>query len=179
MPTDVISITDGQIYLEPDLFASGIRPAVNAGLSVTRVGSSAQRRGMKSVAGSMKLDMAQYRELATFAQFGTADLDPATRRQLERGRRFTELLKQDETQPVSFENQVALFHIANSGAFDDVPIESVRQFESGWYDYAAANIPDVLKEIAESGDLSDDTKEKLGEAAKGYKQTATMTVAGG
>ena len=179
IPTNVISITDGQIYLEPDLFASGIRPAVNAGLSVTRVGSSAQQRGMKSVAGSMKLDMAQYRELATFAQFGTADLDPATRRQLERGRRFTELLKQDETQPVSFENQVALFHIANGGAFDDVPIESVRQFESGWYDYAAANIPDVLKEIAESGDLSDDTKEKLGEAAKGYKQTATMTVAGG
>ena len=179
IPTNVISITDGQIYLEPDLFASGIRPAVNAGLSVTRVGSSAQRRGMKSVAGSMKLDMAQYRELATFAQFGTADLDPATRRQLERGRRFTELLKQDETQPVSFENQVALFHIANGGAFDDVEVESVRQFELGWYDYAAANIPDVLKEIAESGDLSDDAKSKLDEAANGYKQTAGMTVAGG
>ena len=113
VPTNVISITDGQLYLEPDLFNSGVRPAVNSGLSVTRVGSAAQLKGMKSVAGSLKSEMAQYAALATFAQFGTDDLDAVTRRQLERGARITELLKQDENSPLSFENQVAVLYIAN------------------------------------------------------------------
>ncbi|GIT19308.1 MAG: ATP synthase subunit alpha [Dehalococcoidia bacterium] len=137
VPTNVISITDGQLYLEPDLFNSGVRPAVNSGLSVTRVGSAAQLKGMKSVAGSLKSEMAQYAALATFAQFGTDDLDAVTRRQLERGARITELLKQDENSPLSFENQVAVLYIANEGALDDVAVENVRSFEEQWHHYVA------------------------------------------
>ncbi len=174
VPTNVISITDGQLYLEPDLFNSGVRPAVNSGLSVTRVGSAAQLKGMKSVAGSLKSEMAQYAALATFAQFGTDDLDAVTRRQLERGARFTELLKQDENSPLSVESQIALLHIANAGALDDVAVDRVRDFEAQWHDYAAANIPDVLKSIAESGDISDETKAKLDEAVAGFKQTVSL-----
>lgn len=174
VPTNVISITDGQLYLEPDLFNSGIRPAVNSGLSVTRVGSAAQLKGMKSVAGSLKSEMAQYAALATFAQFGTDDLDAVTRRQLERGARITELLKQDENSPLSFENQVAVLYIANEGALDDVAVENVRSFEEQWHHYVAANLPDVLKSIAESGDLSDADKAKIDEAVVAFKQTVTL-----
>ena len=171
IPTNVISITDGQLYLEPDLFNAGIRPAVNTGLSVTRVGSAAQRPGMKSVAGSLKIEMAQYQSLAAFAQFGTSDLDAATRRQLERGERFTEILKQNENSALSYENQVTIFYIANAGALDDVPVDRVSEFEAGWYEYVAANLPDVLKSVSETGDLDDDIKAKLDEAVKGYKAT--------
>ena len=174
VPTNVISITDGQLYLEPDLFNSGIRPAVNSGLSVTRVGSAAQLKGMKGVAGTLKAEMAQYATLATFAQFGTDDLDAVTRRQLERGARFTELLKQDENSPLSVESQVAVIYIADQGALDDVAVENVRAFEVQWHDYTAANIPDVLKSMAESGDLTDDDKAKLDEAAAAFKQTVTF-----
>lgn len=174
IPTNVISITDGQLFLEPDLFNSGIRPAVNSGISVTRVGSSAQRPGMKSVAGGLKGEMAQFDSLATFAQFGAEDLDPVTRRQLSRGERFRELLKQDENAPISFENMVSMFYIANEGALEDVEVEKVRAFESAWYDYVSANIPDVLKSIAESGKLEDEDKAKLDEAVKGFKQTVTL-----
>ncbi|MCH7971108.1 MAG: F0F1 ATP synthase subunit alpha [Chloroflexi bacterium] len=174
VPTNVISITDGQLYLEPELFNSGVRPAVNSGLSVTRVGSAAQLKGMKSVAGSLKSEMAQYAALATFAQFGTDDLDPVTRRQLERGARITELLKQDENSPLSFENQVAVIYIANEGALDDVAVGKVREFEAQWHDYVAANIPDVLKSIAESGDLGDDDKAKLDEAVVAFKQAVNL-----
>ena len=174
VPTNVISITDGQLYLEPELFNSGVRPAVNSGLSVTRVGSAAQLKGMKSVAGSLKSEMAQYAALATFAQFGTDDLDPVTRRQLARGARITELLKQDENSPLSFENQVAVIYIANEGALDDVAVGKVREFEAQWHDYVAANIPDVLKSIAESGDLSDDDKAKLDEAVVAFKQAVNL-----
>ncbi len=174
VPTNVISITDGQLYLEPELFNSGVRPAVNSGLSVTRVGSAAQLKGMKSVAGSLKSEMAQYAALATFAQFGTDDLDPVTRRQLERGARITELLKQDENSPLSFENQVAVIYIANEGALDDVAVGKVREFEAQWHDYVAANIPDVLKSIAESGDLGDDDRAKLDEAVVAFKQTVNL-----
>ncbi len=174
VPTNVISITDGQLYLEPDLFNSGIRPAVNSGLSVTRVGSAAQLKGMKSVAGSLKSEMAQYAALATFAQFGTDDLDAVTRRQLERGARITELLKQDENAPLSFENQVAVLYIANEGALDDVAVENVRNFEEQWHHYVAANLPDVLKSIAGSGDLSDADKVKIDEAVVAFKQTVTL-----
>ena len=174
VPTNVISITDGQLYLEPDLFNSGVRPAVNSGLSVTRVGSAAQLKGMKSVAGSLKSEMAQYAALATFAQFGTDDLDAVTRRQLERGARITELLKQDENSPLSFENQVAVLYIANDGALDDVAVENVRSFEEQWHHYVAANLPDVLKSIAGAGDLSDADKAKIDEAVVAFKQTVTL-----
>ncbi len=174
IPTNVISITDGQLFLEPDLFNSGIRPAVNSGISVTRVGSSAQRPAMKSVAGSLKTEMAQFDALATFAQFGAEDLDPVTRRQLSRGERFREILKQDENAPVSFENMVAMFYIANEGALEDVEVDKVKAFENAWYDYASANVPDVLKSIAESGKLEDGDKAKLDEAVKGFKQTVSL-----
>ena len=174
IPTNVISITDGQLFLEPDLFNAGIRPAVNSGISVTRVGSSAQRSGMKSVAGSLKTEMAQFDALATFAQFGAEDLDPVTRRQLARGERFRELLKQDENSPVSYENMVALFHIANEGALDDVSVDQVREFESNWYDYVAANMPELLAEINESGELSDESGERLMEAVSAFKQTSDL-----
>ncbi len=174
IPTNVISITDGQLFLEPDLFNSGVRPAVNSGISVTRVGSSAQRPAMKSVAGSLKTEMAQFDALATFAQFGAEDLDPVTRRQLARGERFRELLKQDENAPVSFENMVTMFYIANEGALEDIDVEKVRAFESAWYDYVSANLPDVLKSISESGQLGDDDKAKLDDAVKGFKQTVTL-----
>jgi F-type H+-transporting ATPase subunit alpha len=174
IPTNVISITDGQLFLEPDLFNSGIRPAVNSGISVTRVGSSAQRSAMKRVAGRLKTEMAQFDALATFAQFGADDLDPVTRRQLARGERFRELLKQDENAPVPFENMVSMFFIANEGALEDVAVDKVRAFEAAWYDYVTANLPDVLKTIAESGELSDDSRAKLSEAVKGFKQTVTL-----
>ncbi|MDA1298076.1 MAG: F0F1 ATP synthase subunit alpha, partial [Chloroflexi bacterium] len=174
IPTNVISITDGQLFLEPDLFNSGIRPAVNSGISVTRVGSSAQRPAMKRVAGSLKTEMAQFDALATFAQFGAEDLDPVTRRQLARGERFRELLKQDENSPLTFESMVTMFYIANEGALEDVPVDKVRAFEAAWYDYVSANVPDVLKSIAESGELGDGDKAKLDEAVKGFKQTVTL-----
>ncbi len=172
IPTNVISITDGQIYLEPELFNAGIRPALNAGASVSRVGTAAQTRAMRGVAGRLKLEMAQYRELATFAQFGTADLDSATRAQLERGQRATEVLKQNETNPLTMEQQVSIFHLLTSGALDDVGIPDVQGFETRWHEYAAANVPDVLQGIAESGELSDDAASKLSEAAAGFKQAA-------
>jgi F-type H+-transporting ATPase subunit alpha len=174
VPTNVISITDGQLFLEPDLFNSGVRPAVNSGISVTRVGSSAQTKGMKGVSGSLKAEMAQYAALVTFAQFGTDDLDAVTRRQLERGARFTELLKQDENSPLSVEAQISVLYIADKGALADIAVEDVRAFEAQWHDYATANIPDVLKSIAESGDLSDDDKAKLDDAAAAFKQTVSL-----
>ena len=171
IPTNVISITDGQLYLEPDLFNSGIRPAVNAGLSVTRVGSSAQKKAMKEVSGSLKGEMAQYDSLKTFAQFGTDDLDAITKQQLARGERLTELLKQNENEPLTFENQVSIFYAANQGSLDDVETEKISEFETGWYDFVSANIPDVMKEIHDKGELSDEIKKKLDEALKTYKGT--------
>ncbi|NQW17942.1 MAG: F0F1 ATP synthase subunit alpha [Chloroflexi bacterium] len=174
VPTNVISITDGQIYLEPELFNAGIRPALNAGLSVSRVGSAAQTKAMKGVAGRLKGELAQYRELATFAQFGTDDLDPATRRQLERGQRATELMKQVEVNPLTMEQQVSIFYLLGSGTLDDIPPASIVNFERGWHEYAAANVPNVLKGIADSGELSDEAGKALDEAAVGYKSTAQL-----
>jgi F-type H+-transporting ATPase subunit alpha len=129
---------------------------------------------MKSVSGSLKAEMAQYAALVTFAQFGTDDLDAVTRRQLERGARFTELLKQDENSPLSVEAQISVLYIADKGALEDIAVTDVRAFEAQWHDYAAANIPDVLKSIAESGDLSDDDKAKLDEASAAFKQTVSL-----
>ncbi|HCV27518.1 MAG TPA: F0F1 ATP synthase subunit alpha [Dehalococcoidia bacterium] len=174
VPTNVISITDGQIYLESELFNAGIRPALNAGLSVSRVGSSAQRRAMRDVAGRLKLDMAQFRELAAFAQFGTDDLDAATRAQLERGQRMTEILKQNEAAPLTMEQQVSIFFLGTNGDLDDVPVSKILEFEAGWHEYTAANIPDVLGAIAESGELSDEQRTRLSEAAVAFKQTFNL-----
>ena len=171
IPTIVISITDGQLYLEPDLFNSGIRPAVNLGLSVTRVGSAAQTKAMKSVAGSLKIQMAQFRELETFAQFGTSDLDDATKQQLDRGQRILELLKQNEASPVTMEQQVCMFHMANEGVLDDIPVEKVKEFELGWYDYAESNLSEVLNTIKSSGDLDDDSKKTISEISSKYKKS--------
>ena len=171
IPTNVISITDGQLYLEPDLFNSGIRPAVNLGLSVTRVGSAAQTKAMKSVSGSLKIQMAQFRELETFAQFGTSDLDDATKQQLDRGQRILELLKQNEASPITMEQQVCMFHIANDGVLDDIPVEKVKEFEMGWYDYAESNMSEVLNTIKSSGELSDDAKKTISEISSKYKKS--------
>ena len=171
IPTNVISITDGQLYLEPDLFNSGIRPAVNLGLSVTRVGSAAQTKAMKSVSGSLKIQMAQFRELETFAQFGTSDLDDATKQQLDRGQRILELLKQNEASPITMEQQVCMFHMANDGVLDDIPVEKVKEFEMGWYDYAESNMSEVLNTIKSSGELSDDAKKTISEISSKYKKS--------
>ncbi len=171
IPTNVISITDGQIYLEPDLFNSGIRPAVNLGLSVTRVGSSAQTKAMKSVAASLKIEMAQFRELESFAQFGSSDLDDSTKKQLDRGQRILELLKQNEASPVTMEQQVCLFYMVNEGVFDNIPLDKVKEFELSWYDYAESNLSKVLESIKSSGELSDEDKKTVNEVSLKYKKS--------
>ena len=171
IPTNVISITDGQIYLEPDLFNSGIRPAVNLGLSVTRVGSSAQTKAMKSVAASLKIEMAQFRELESFAQFGSSDLDDSTKKQLDRGQRILELLKQNEASPVTMEQQVCLFYMVNEGVFDDIPLDKVKEFELSWYDYAESNLSKVLDSIKSSGELSDEDKKTVNKVSLKYKKS--------
>ena len=171
IPTNVISITDGQIYLEPDLFNSGIRPAVNLGLSVTRVGSSAQTKAMKSVAASLKIEMAQFRELESFAQFGSSDLDDSTKKQLDRGQRILELLKQNEASPVTMEQQVCLFYMVNEGVFDDIPLDKVKEFELSWYDYAESNLSQVLDSIKSSGELSDEDKKTVNKVSLKYKKS--------
>ena len=169
IPTNVISITDGQIYLEPELFNTGIRPAVNAGLSVSRVGGAAQTRAMRRVAGRLRLDLAQYRELVTFAQFGTADLDRATRAQLERGQRATEILKQDQNVPLSMEQQVCIMHALVSGYLDDVEIPKVRDFEEGLRSFMNSNHPEVIASIAESKDITDEIQSSLNAAIEEFK----------
>ena len=174
IPTNVISITDGQIYLETDLFNAGQRPAMNVGLSVSRVGGSAQSRAMKKVAGRLRLDLAQFRELAAFAQFGTADLDAATRRQLERGQRITEILKQPQYEPASLEQQVSIIYAAISGFMDDVPVSNVAEFEAGFHKYMQTNHPDIVGKIAETSDLGDDVVEELRKAIDEYKQTVAV-----
>ena len=171
VPTNVISITDGQIYLETELFNSGIRPAVNAGLSVSRVGSSAQTRAMRSVAGTLRLDLAQYRELVTFAQFGTADLDPATRRQLERGQRATEVLKQGQNVPLAVEKQVSVMYALVNGFLDDVEIDRVIAFENAFHSYMDANHPGLLATIRNERIISDETGSTLGAAIQDFKDS--------
>jgi len=167
IPTNVISITDGQIFLEPDLFNSGVRPAVNVGISVSRVGGAAQIKAMKKVAGRLRLDLAQYRELEAFAQFGS-DLDAITQRQLARGARTVELLKQPQYRPMAVENQVTLIYAVTNGLLDDVSVEDVREWERGFHDDMAAKHQDVLDEIREGGELTDELNEKLVAAIEGY-----------
>jgi F-type H+-transporting ATPase subunit alpha len=170
IPTNVISITDGQIFLEPDLFYSGVRPAVNVGISVSRVGSNAQVRAMRTVAGRLRLDLAQYRELEAFAQFGS-DLDATTQRQLARGARTVELLKQPQYQPMPVENQVAAIFAVTNGYLDQIDVERVRQWERGFHEALAAKHSDVLKGIRETKALGDDVKAKLVAAIESYNAT--------
>jgi F-type H+-transporting ATPase subunit alpha len=169
IPTNVISITDGQIYMEPELFNSGIRPAVNAGLSVSRVGGTAQTKAMKAVAGSLRLDLAQYRELAAFAQFGTADLDDTTRAQLERGQRAVEVLKQNESVPLKLPQEVTILFALANGHLDDVEIAKVGSFEMALHSFMESNHPEILSKIDEDRDISDETETGLTEAITNFK----------
>jgi F-type H+-transporting ATPase subunit alpha len=171
IPTNVISITDGQIFLEADLFNAGIRPAINVGLSVSRVGFSAAARAMKQVGSSLKLELAQFRELAAFAQFGTSDLDAATVRQIERGRRLTELMKQPQYQPVPLQHEVIVIFAAVNGFLDDVPVDKVRTFESNLYSFMDSNHPGIGDEIRDKKELSPELEEKLRAAIREFKQT--------
>jgi F-type H+-transporting ATPase subunit alpha len=167
IPTNVISITDGQIFLETDLFNSGVRPAVNVGLSVSRVGFSAAVKATKQVGATLKLDLAQYRELAAFAQFGS-DLDPVTQRQLNRGQRLTELLKQPQFQPLPFEKQVAIIFAGTNGLLDDVAVSDLRAFEDGLYPYLESS-GSVLADLVTKKQLDDDIKGRLTAAINDYK----------
>ncbi|RPH76650.1 MAG: F0F1 ATP synthase subunit alpha, partial [Candidatus Rokuibacteriota bacterium] len=160
IPTNVISITDGQIYLEADLFYGGVRPAVNVGLSVSRVGGSAQIRAMRQVAGKLRLDLAQYRELAAFAQFGS-DLDRATQMQLARGQRMVEILKQGQYSPLPVEKQVAIIYAGTQGLLDDVPVDAVRPFEEFFYGWLERRQPQILGEIRDKKEIADVTREQL------------------
>jgi F-type H+-transporting ATPase subunit alpha len=170
IPTNVISITDGQIFLETELFYQGIRPAINVGLSVSRVGSAAQTKAMKKVAGSIKLELAQYREMAAFAQFGS-DLDASTQRLLNRGARLTELLKQGQYQPMPFEEQVVSIFPGVNGFLDGVPTKDVTRFEAGLLSDMKNNHADLLAAIRTSKDISDDSKAKLNAAIGNFAKT--------
>ncbi|ACZ38858.1 F0F1 ATP synthase subunit alpha [Sphaerobacter thermophilus] len=170
IPTNVISITDGQIYLEPDLFYAGVRPAINAGLSVSRVGGDAQIRAMRQVAGRLRLELAQYRSLAAFAQFGS-DLDPATKRQIDRGQRLTEVLKQPQYQPMPVEEQVAIIWVATNGYLDEVPVERVRAFEEQYLDYMRTSKADLLQRIVTEKQLSDEMIEELRKSVEEFKRS--------
>jgi len=176
IPTNVISITDGQIFLETDLFNAGQRPALNTGNSVSRVGSSAQRKAMSQVAGRLRLDLAQFRELEAFSQFAS-DLDKATKASIDRGRRIQEVLKQPQYQPVAVENQVMILYAATNGYLDDVPVELVSAWEQGLYRYMEANHQEIIQEMTEKSivgkdKMSADLLKKLGDAIDEYKQTA-------
>jgi F-type H+/Na+-transporting ATPase subunit alpha len=170
IPTNVISITDGQIYLEADLFNAGIRPAINVGISVSRVGGNAQIKAMRQVAGSLRLDMAQYRDLAAFAQFGADQLDKATQAQLGRGQRLTEILKQDQYVPFSVEKQVLSLYIATSGALDSLPVPAVRRFEREFLAFVETNHSAILKTIAEKKALDDTIKAEIKKAVDAFKE---------
>ena len=170
IPTNVISITDGQIYVETDLFNAGIRPALNVGLSVSRVGSAAQTKAMKQVAGRLRLELAQYQELAAFAQFGTAELDKTTRAQLDRGQRITEILKQPQYVPMSVEKQVMILYAAINGYIDDVAADKVVAFETDFHRFMEANHPEIGEAIAREKEITAETEEKLKSAILEFKQ---------
>ncbi|MFM8175679.1 MAG: F0F1 ATP synthase subunit alpha [Pirellulaceae bacterium] len=170
IPTNVISITDGQIYLQPDLFFSGIRPAMNVGISVSRVGGAAQIKAMKKVAGGLRLDLASFRELEAFAQLGT-ELDPATQARLDRGYRMVELLKQAQYQPMSVAEQVVSIYAGTRGHLDDVPVAKVREFEQGLLDFIRNRSPELLEKIVQIGDLTPEIEEAIKGAISGFKAT--------
>ncbi len=174
IPTNVISITDGQIYVESDLFNAGQRPALNVGLSVSRVGGSAQIRAMRQVAGRLRLELSQYRSLEAFAQFGTSELDKATQAQLERGRRITEVLKQPLNSPVAVEKQVMILYSSINGYLDDVPVEKITAFESGLYNFVDTTYPDIGKDIREKKELKPETEAALKKAIDEFKKGYTF-----
>ena len=169
IPTNVISITDGQIYLENNLFNSGIRPAIDVGLSVSRVGGNAQIKAMKKVAGTLRLDLAQFRELEAFAKFGS-DLDKATLAQLTRGERMVEILKQNQYVPMDVEHQIAIIYAGSQGILDDIPNEKIGEFEKGLMDHLDANHEEILKTISSSGEISDETGKELKKAIEDFKK---------
>jgi F-type H+/Na+-transporting ATPase subunit alpha len=169
IPTNVISITDGQIYLESDLFYQGIRPALNVGLSVSRVGSAAQTKAMKKVAGKLRIALAQYRELAAFSQFGS-DLDETTKKQLELGMRTTEILKQTQYMPMSFAHQAAIIYAVNNGYLNDVPVENLRDFEEKFHVFMDTQAKELMAEITTTKDLGESTEEKLKQAIEQFKE---------
>jgi F-type H+-transporting ATPase subunit alpha len=177
IPTNVISITDGQIYLEADLFNAGIRPAINVGISVSRVGGNAQIKAMRQVAGSLRLDMAQYRDLAAFAQFGSDQLDKATQAQLARGQRLQEVLKQDQYSPLAVEEQVLILYVATSGLLDTVPVNEVRRFERELLEFVEANHASILKTIKEKKALDDSMRAEIKKAVEAFKERFTAEVA--
>ncbi len=172
VPTNVISITDGQIYLEPELFNAGTRPAVNVGLSVSRVGSAAQSKSMKAVAGQMRLDLAQYRELVTFAQFGTDDLDAATKRQLARGQRSVEVLKQAQNVPLPVGQQVAIIYALNEGYLDDIDVDNIKAWEEEFHKYITSNHSDLLDDISNA--LTDESKSQLNSVIEQFQDSGLV-----
>jgi F-type H+-transporting ATPase subunit alpha len=169
IPTNVISITDGQIYLESNLFYSGVRPAINPGISVSRVGGKAQTKAMRQVAGKLRLDLAQYRELAAFAQFGS-ELDKSALAQIARGQRMIELLKQDEHKPMPFDRQVAVIFAGTSGYLDDVPVADIRKFEENFLKFIESSHPEILQNIRDAKEISEDTKKALVDAIGQFKK---------
>jgi F-type H+-transporting ATPase subunit alpha len=178
IPTNVISITDGQIYLEADLFNSNVRPAINVGLSVSRVGGSAQTKAMRSVAGSLRLELAQYRELAAFAQFGS-DLDKSSQQQLNRGRRLVEVLKQGQYQPLPMEKQVLIVFAGTNAFLDDIPVDQVRRFEAELYNFVENAHPSVLQSIREKKIIDDALKAQIKNVLTEFKQRfASASTAG-
>ncbi|HEY6808728.1 MAG TPA: F0F1 ATP synthase subunit alpha, partial [Gemmatimonadales bacterium] len=172
IPTNVISITDGQIFLETDLFYSNVRPAVNAGISVSRVGGNAQIKAMKQVAGRLRLDLAQFRELEAFAQFGS-ELDPATQRQLARGERTVEVLKQPQYRPVPVEQQVMIIFAVTNGFLDDVAVEAIREWETNFHAFMAAHHGPLVEEIRTKRALSDDLQARLKKAIDAFKASGS------
>jgi F-type H+-transporting ATPase subunit alpha len=178
IPTNVISITDGQMYLETDLFNAGNRPALNIGLSVSRVGSAAQTKAMKQVAGRLRLELAQYRELAAFAQFGTSELDKATRAQLERGQRITEILKQPQFVPMAVEKQVMILYAAINGYLDDVPVDKLAAFEAGLYDFMEKTYPEIGKTILSTKEIAAKIEEPLKAAILEFKKDFSVQMEG-
>jgi F-type H+-transporting ATPase subunit alpha len=177
IPTNVISITDGQIYLEADLFNGGIRPAINVGISVSRVGGNAQIKAMRQVAGTLRLDMAQFRELAAFAQFGADQLDKVTQAQLARGQRLTEVLKQDQYVPLTVERQVLILYVATSGLLDSVPVPEVQRFEKEFLQYVETSHGSILKAIADKKALDDAIRADIKTAVDAFKERFTAGVA--
>jgi F-type H+-transporting ATPase subunit alpha len=169
IPTNVISITDGQIYLEPELFYAGVRPAVNVGLSVSRVGGAAQTKAMKQVAGTLRLTMAQFRELAAFAQFGS-DLDKNTLQQIERGKRMVEILKQDQYVPMKAEDQVMIIFAGTQGSLDDIPVEAIKRFEEEFLRFMRDRKADLVKDLTQKKAIDDDIKAKLTAAIEEFKK---------
>ncbi|HVY49506.1 MAG TPA: F0F1 ATP synthase subunit alpha, partial [Minicystis sp.] len=170
IPTNVISITDGQIFLEADLFYSGVRPAINVGISVSRVGGNAQIKAMKSIAGTLRLELAQYRAMAAFAQFAS-DLDAKTRAQLERGARLVEILKQGQYVPLPVEKQILIIYAATQGFVDDLPVAALSRFEHELYKYVDAKHPQIFTDIVTKKVLDDDLKGRINKAIEQFKKT--------